>query len=76
MDYPHLFVTTGYHDSQVQYWEPLKWVAKLREYRTNDNLLLLDCNMDAGHGGGSGRSTERYEIAKAFAFILSLENLR
>lgn len=76
MDYPHLFVTTGYHDSQVQYWEPLKWVAKLREYRANDNLLLLDCNMDAGHGGGSGRSTERYEIAKAFAFILSLENLR
>lgn len=76
VDYPHLFITTGYHDSQVQYWEPLKWIAKLREYRTNSNLLLLDCNMDAGHGGGSGRSTERHEIAKAFAFILSLENIR
>lgn len=76
MDYPHLFITTGYHDSQVQYWEPLKWVAKLREYRTNKNLLLLDCNMDAGHGGGSGRSTERHEIAKAYAFMLSLENIR
>lgn len=75
MDYPHLFITTGYHDSQVQYWEPLKWIAKLREYRTNENLLLLDCNMDAGHGGGSGRSTERHEIAKAFAFILSLESI-
>lgn len=75
MDYPNLFITTGYHDSQVQYWEPLKWIAKIREYRTNKNLLLLDCNMDAGHGGGSGRSTERYEIAKSFAFILSLENI-
>lgn len=76
MDYPNLLITTGYHDSQVQYWEPLKWIAKLREYRTNNNLLLLDCNMDAGHGGGSGRSTERHELAKAFAFILSLENIR
>lgn len=76
MDYPHLFITTGYHDSQVQYWEPLKWVAKLREYRTNSNLMMLDTNMDAGHGGGSGRSTERHETAKAFAFILSLENIR
>ncbi len=75
MDYPHLLITTGYHDSQVQYWEPLKWIAKLRDYRTNDNLLLLDCNMDAGHGGGSGRSNERLEKAKEFAFILSLEGL-
>lgn len=74
MDYPNLLITTGYHDSQVQYWEPLKWIARLREYRTNENLLLLDCNMDAGHGGGSGRNTERMEIAKNFAFILSLEN--
>ncbi|HLU87799.1 MAG TPA: prolyl oligopeptidase family serine peptidase, partial [Taishania sp.] len=74
MDYPHMLITTGYHDSQVQYWEPLKWIAKLREYRTNNNLLLLDCNMDAGHGGGSGRSTERYELAKMFAFILNLES--
>lgn len=76
MDYPNLLITTGYHDSQVQYWEPLKWIAKLREYRTNANLLMLDCNMDAGHGGGSGRSTERLEKAKEFAFILSLEGIR
>lgn len=75
MDYPHLLITTGYHDSQVQYWEPLKWIAKLREYRTNENLLLLDCNMDAGHGGGSGRSIERLETAKEFAFILGLEGI-
>ncbi len=76
MDYPNLLITTGYHDSQVQYWEPLKWIAKLRDYRTNDNVLLLDCNMDAGHGGGSGRSSERFEVAKTFAFILSLENVK
>lgn len=76
MDYPNLLITTGYHDSQVQYWEPLKWIAKIREYRTNKNMLMLDCNMDAGHGGGSGRSTERHEIAKSYAFILSLENIR
>ncbi len=75
MDYPALFITTGYHDSQVQYWEPMKWVAKLREYRTNDNPLLFDCNMDAGHGGGSGRTNERKEIAKEYAFILHLENI-
>lgn len=75
MDYPALFVTTGYHDSQVQYWEPMKWIAKLREMRTNDNPLLFDCNMDAGHGGGSGRTQERLEIAKNYAFILHLEGI-
>jgi oligopeptidase B len=75
MDYPALYVTTGYHDSQVQYWEPMKWVAKLRAYRTNANPLLFDCNMDAGHGGGSGRSQERLEIAKEFSFILGLEGI-
>lgn len=75
MDYPNMLITTGYHDSQVQYWEPLKWIAKIREYRTNDKQLLLDCNMDAGHGGGSGRSTERLETAKEFSFILGLENI-
>jgi oligopeptidase B len=73
MNYPSLFVSTGYHDSQVQYWEPLKWVAKLREYKTSDSLLLFDCNMHAGHGGGSGRTNERKELAKTYAFILSLE---
>lgn len=76
MDYPNLLITTGYHDSQVQYWEPLKWIAKIRDQRTNNNLLLLDCNMDAGHGGGSGRSTERLETAKMFSFILALEGIK
>lgn len=75
MNYPSIYVTTGYHDSQVQYWEPMKYVAKLREYRTNKNPLIFDCNMDAGHGGGSGRSAERKEIAKVYAFILGLENI-
>jgi oligopeptidase B len=75
MDYPALYVTTGYHDSQVQYWEPMKWVAKLRSMRTNESPLIFDCNMDAGHGGGSGRSQERKELAKEFAFILQLEGI-
>ncbi|MGB0934112.1 MAG: S9 family peptidase [Lishizhenia sp.] len=73
-DYPSIYISTGYHDSQVQYFEPLKWVAKLRENKTDDNILLFDCNMDAGHGGGSGRTTERIEIAKSYAFLLSLEH--
>jgi oligopeptidase B len=75
MDYPSLYITTGYHDSQVQYWEPMKWVAKLRESRTNKNPLLFNCNMEAGHGGGSGRTNERLEIAKEYAFILDLEGI-
>jgi oligopeptidase B len=75
MDYPALYITTGYHDSQVQYWEPMKWVAKMRDYRTNQQPLLFDCNMDAGHGGGSGRTQERLELAKEFAFILNLEGI-
>lgn len=52
--YPHMLVTTGLHDSQVQYWEPAKWVAKLRELKTDDNLLLLCTDMDSGHGGNRG----------------------
>jgi oligopeptidase B len=75
MDYPSLYITTGYHDSQVQYWEPMKWVAKIREMRTNDNPLLFDCNMEAGHGGGSGRTQERLETAKEYSFILHLEGI-
>jgi len=75
MDYPALYITTGYHDSQVQYWEPMKWVAKMRDHRTNQQPLLFDCNMDAGHGGGSGRTQERLELAKEFAFILNLEGI-
>ena len=73
MDYPALYVTTGYHDSQVQYWEPAKWVAKIRSMRTNNNPLLFECTMKAGHGGASGRSNSRMEIAKLYAFILSIE---
>jgi len=75
VNYPAIFVTTGYHDSQVQYWEPMKYVAKLRALRTNENPLVFECNMDAGHGGGSGRSSERLEIAKVYAFILDLEDI-
>lgn len=75
MDYPAIYITTGYHDSQVQYWEPMKYVSKLREYRTNKNPLIFECNMDAGHGGGSGRTSERKEIAKVYSFIFGLENI-
>jgi len=73
MDYPAMYVTSGYHDSQVQYWEPAKYVAKLRTLRTNKEALVFECNMDAGHGGGSGRSVERLERAKVLAFIIGLE---
>ncbi len=72
-DYPHLMITAGYNDTQVHYWEPLKWIAKLRALRNNNNLLFLDCDMDAGHSGGSGRTSIRQSIAKKYAFILSLE---
>jgi oligopeptidase B len=75
MAYPAMYVTSGYHDSQVQYWEPAKYVAKLRTLRTNQAPLIFECNMDAGHGGGSGRSTERLERAKVYAFILGLEGI-
>jgi oligopeptidase B len=75
MDYPAMYITTGYHDSQVQYWEPMKWVAKMRELRTNNNPLFFECNMDAGHGGGSGRTQERIEISKEYSFILHLEGI-
>lgn len=69
-DYPALLVTTGLHDSQVQYWEPAKWVAKLREMKTDDNLLLLKTNMDAGHGGASGRYEYYKEVALDYAFLI------
>lgn len=75
IDYPAMYITTGYHDSQVQYWEPMKYVAKIRADRTNKNPLIFECNMDAGHGGGSGRTSERKEIAKVYSFILGLEKI-
>lgn len=70
--YPHLLVTTGLHDSQVQYWEPAKWVAKLRELKTDDNLLLLCTDMDSGHGGKSGRFKSYEGVALEFAFLIGL----
>ncbi len=75
-EYPHLLVTTGYWDSQVQYWEPAKWVAKLREFKTDNNLLLMDCNMDVGHGGASGRFKRYKEISLEYAFLLNLEGIK
>ncbi len=70
--YPHMLVTTGLHDSQVQYWEPAKWVAKLRELKTDDNLLLLCTDMDAGHGGKSGRFKSYEGVALEYAFLIGL----
>jgi len=72
---PHIFVTAGLNDSQVQYWEPAKWVAKLRELKTDSNQLLLKTNMDAGHGGASGRFESLKEDAEEFAFLLDLEGI-
>ena len=72
-DYPHLLVTSGIHDSQVQYFEPAKWVALLRANKTDQNLLFLDTNMKAGHSGASGRFESLEELSKKFAFIIDLE---
>ena len=72
-NYPHLLVTSGLHDSQVQYWEPTKWVAKLRDQKTDPHTLLLFTNMEAGHGGASGRFNPLKEIALEYAFLLMLE---
>lgn len=75
-DYPHLLITTGLHDSQVQYWEPAKWVAKLRSTKTDNNRLVLKTNMEAGHGGASGRFKRYREVALDYAFILDLAGIR
>lgn len=74
-DYPNMLVTTGLHDSQVQYFEPAKWVAKLRDTKTDNNVLLLKTNMEFGHGGASGRFDYLKDIALEYAFFLSLEGI-
>jgi oligopeptidase B len=74
-DYPNLMVTTGLHDSQVQYFEPAKWVARLRDRRTDSNKLIMHINMDAGHGGASGRYRRYKETAQEFAFLAGLAGL-
>lgn len=72
MDYPALLVTTGLHDSQVQYWEPAKWVAKLRANKTDQNILLLRTNMETGHSGATGRFAQHKETAMEYSFLISL----
>ena len=71
--YPNLLVTAGFHDSQVQYWEPAKWVAKLRTLKTDNTVLFLDTNMEAGHSGASGRFDALKDVAKEYTFMLQLE---
>ncbi|PSL24216.1 oligopeptidase B [Dyadobacter jiangsuensis] len=73
--YPNMLITTGLHDSQVQYFEPAKWVARLRKHKTDHNVLLLKTNMEAGHGGASGRFDYLKEIALQFAFMFALEGI-
>ena len=74
-NYPNMLVTTGLHDSQVQYWEPAKWVARLRDLKTDDNLLILKTDMETGHGGASGRFEALKEVALEYAFIFKLEGI-
>ena len=74
--YPNMLVTAGYFDSQVQYWEPVKWVAKLREYKVGENVLYLHTNMDAGHGGKSGRFRRYKELSLKYAFMLDLAGIK
>lgn len=73
--YPNMLITTGLHDSQVQYFEPAKWVAKLREMKMDDNLLLMETNMEAGHGGASGRFRALKDVALQYGFLLYLEGI-
>ena len=70
-----MLVTTGLHDSQVQYWESAKWVAKLRDLKTDTNKLLLHIDMKSGHGGASGRFESLVEVALEYAFLLDLESI-
>jgi oligopeptidase B len=75
-DYPAMLVTAGFHDSQVQYWEPAKWVARLRAKKTDGDVVLLHTNMGAGHGGVSGRFRRFRETALQYAFLLDLAGIR
>ncbi|MEG2042625.1 MAG: prolyl oligopeptidase family serine peptidase, partial [Hafnia sp.] len=75
-DYPHTLITTGFHDSQVQYWEPAKWIAKLRENQLGTGKLLLLTDMQAGHGGKSGRLKRVENTALEYNFILAVDNQR
>ncbi len=75
-EYPNILITTGYWDSQVQYWEPAKWIAKLRDLKTDDNLLIMDCDMETGHGGASGRFARYKRTALSYAFMLDLEGIK
>jgi oligopeptidase B len=75
-NYPNMLVTTGFHDSQVQYWEPAKWVAKLRELKTDNNKLLLRTNMETGHGGTTGRFKVYRETAQEYAFLIDLAGIK
>jgi oligopeptidase B len=71
-DYPNMLVTTGLHDSQVQYWEPAKWVAKLRDHQQGNAPILFHINLDAGHGGASGRYEQYKELAMYYAFVIGV----
>ena len=73
-NYPNILITTGFHDSQVQYWEPAKWTAKLRDLKTDNNILIFKTDMTSGHGGASGRFESLKEIALEYAFLLKLED--
>ena len=72
-NYPNILITTGFHDSQVQYWEPAKWTAKLRALKTDDNILIFKTDMSSGHGGASGRFESLKEIALEYAFLLMID---
>jgi oligopeptidase B len=74
--YPHMLVTAGLHDPRVPYWEPAKWVAKMRAHKTDTTMLLLQTNMDAGHGGASGRYDALHELAFEYAFVFEVVGLK
>ena len=75
VNYPNILVTTGFYDSQVQYWEPAKWVAKLRDNNDGKNVILFSINMNSGLGGASGRYDSIKDTAKEYAFLIELENI-